>query len=204
MRRLAPLAVSVTLGVSVLFATGTVPRKSPELKFFDPSGKEKLLSSFNGKVVVIEFLLVKCPHCMRVAQTLDKLHSELGPRGFQPIGIAFDNGISGRQVTAYVQRLGITFPIGYSSSQAVDGYLGRDAAERLMVPQIVVIDRKGVVRAQSRPVRELNLENENYLHQLIDTLLRENPPAAGKGHTNSSANRMEQEGSRFSELETAH
>ena len=96
-------------------------------------------------------------------------------------------------MTAYAQRLGITYPIGYSSSVAVDGYLGRDAKERLQVPQIVVIDRKGVIRAQSRPVRELNLEDENYLRNLIDTLLKENAPAT-KSRTVSPSNKASQVG----------
>ena len=183
MRKLIPLAVLLALGVSPLVATAPVPRKSPEFTFVEPSGKQTSLSNFQGKVVVMEFLLINCPHCMRVAQMITKLHKELGPRGFQPVGIAFDNDIGGKNVTAYAQRLGITFPIGYSSSVAVDGYLGRDATERLQVPQIVVIDRKGVIRAQSRPVRELNLEDENYLRNLIDTLLKESTPATSKSRT---------------------
>jgi hypothetical protein len=47
-----------------------------------------------------------------------------------------------------------------------------------MVSQIVVIDRKGMIRAQSRPVRELNLEDENYLRNLIGDLLKEGTPQA--------------------------
>ncbi len=79
-------AALLALAVSSLFATAPVPRKAPELKFLDPSGKEILLSSFGGKVVIIEFMLVKCPHCLRVAQMINKLNGELGPRGFQPVG----------------------------------------------------------------------------------------------------------------------
>jgi peroxiredoxin len=179
-KRAGSLAMLMVVTAAVLVATAPVPRKSLEFAIVEASGKQTSLSSFHGKVVVMEFLLVNCPHCMRVAQMISKLHKELGPRGFQPLGIAFDNDISGKKVTGYVQRFGITYPIGYSSSQAVDGYLGRDAAERLMVPQIVVIDRKGIIRAQSRPVRELNLEDETYLRNLIESLLKENVPATSK------------------------
>jgi thiol-disulfide isomerase/thioredoxin len=184
MRNLAPLPVFLALGVSSLVATALVPRKSPELKFVGPSGKEALLSSFKGKVVVIEFLLTDCPRCLRVAQTINKLHSELAPRGFQPIGIAFDNGINGPVVTNFVQYFKVTYPVGYTSSDKVDSYLGRSAMERLRVPQIVVIDRAGVIRAQSRPAGESNLEDENYLRHLIDTLLRERAPT---GNTKKTA-----------------
>lgn len=179
-KRAGSLAMLMVVTAAGLIATAPAPRKSIEFAIVEPSGKQTSLSSLQGKVVVIEFLLTNCPHCMRVAQMISKLQKELGPRGFQPIGIAFDNDLSGSKVTAFVQQFGISYPIGCSSSQAVDGYLGRAAAERLMVPQIVVIDRKGIIRAQSRPVHELNLEDENYLRNLIDALLKESALAKAK------------------------
>ena len=182
-RYLAPLSLFLLLSASApLIATAPVPRKSPELKFLDPSGQQKLLSNFSGKVVMVEFLLVKCPHCLRVAQTINKLNAELGPRGFQPIGIAFDNGINGPLVKNFTEHFKVGYPIGYTSSDQVDGYLGRAGTERFGVPQIVVIDRKGIIRAQSRPTRETNLENEEYLRNLIESLLKERAPVTGAKH----------------------
>lgn len=173
-RRSGSLAVLLVLAVSAVVAAAPVPRKSLDFTV-EPSGKQTSLSDFQGKVVVIEFLLTDCPHCMRVAKMIAKLDKELGPGGFQPVGIAFDNDISGKKVAAFAQRLGITYLTGYTSSLTVDRYLGRKASDRFMVPQIVVIDRKGVIRAQSRPVREANLEDENYLRNLIEALLKEGP-----------------------------
>ncbi len=185
MRKLIPLAVSLALGVSPLVATAPVPRKSPEFTIVGPSGRQTKLSSFKGKVVLIEFLLTNCPHCMRVSQTLATLYKELGPRGFQPIGIAFDVSITAAGVTSFAQRFGVTYLMGYTSSDKVDSYLGREPADRLQVPQIVVIDRSGVIRAQSRPAGESNLEDENHLRNLIDTLLREGAPAGNTKKTPS-------------------
>lgn len=176
MRKLIPLAVSLTLGVLPLVATAPVPRKSPEFTIVEPSGRQTKLSSFKGKVVLIEFLLTNCPHCMRVSQMLAALYKELGPRGFQPIGIAFDVSITAAGVTSFAQRFGVTYLMGYTSSDKVDSYLGREPADRLQVPQIVVIDRSGVIRAQSRPASESNLEDENHLRNLVDSLLKEEVP----------------------------
>lgn len=177
--RVGSIATMVVAATALLAATSPVPRKSPEFDIAESSGKQISLSSLRGKVVVLEFLLTRCPHCIRVAKMIDRLNKELGPRGFQPVGIAFDVDINGEKVTAFAQQLGITYPIGFSSSRAVDFYLGRAPAERLMVPQIVVIDRNGIVRAQSRPVREVNLEDEAYLHELIQTLTKEPMAVAG-------------------------
>jgi hypothetical protein len=115
---------------------------------------------------------------MRVAKMLGKLQDELGPQGLQTIGVAFDNNLTGKAVTKFSQDLGVTYLVGYSSSAEVDSYLGRTPTERLMVPQIVVIDRGGVIRAQSHPVREANLEDETYLRNFLTNLLKVAAPAA--------------------------
>jgi len=70
-------------------STTSPARKSPELSIMEPGGKSTPLSSFKGKVIVIEFLFLGSQHCMRVATTLNKLYEELGSRGLQPVGIAF-------------------------------------------------------------------------------------------------------------------
>src|SRR5260370_13736062 len=123
MRKVIHLVISLALAVSPLVATAPVPRKSPEFSMVEPSGKRTQLSSFKGKVVLIEFLLTNCPHCMRVSQTLTTLHKELGPRGFQPIAIPFDLNIPAAKGTSFAHRFGITYLMGYTSSDKLDPYL---------------------------------------------------------------------------------
>src|SRR5215471_7133865 len=154
-------------------ATTPLPRKSPELVITEASGKPIRLSKLTGKVVVLEFLVTNCPHCFRVAQTISKLQWEMGNRGLQSIGVAFDKGVDAQTVTNFTGKLAITYPVGYVSSDKVDAYLGRTGDERFRLPQIVVIDRKGIIRAQSQPSGEKNLEDENYLRNMLSTLLKE-------------------------------
>ena len=171
--KILALTVVLAFGVSTVVASVPVPRKSPEFIIVKPSGKQTLLSSLKGRVVVIEFFLINCPRCQRVTGTIARLQKELGQRGFQAVGIAFDTGINGTRVTDFVQRVGVSYPVGYASSDKVDSYLGRQPTERLRVPQIVVIDRRGIIRAQSVQNGEKNLEDENYLRNLIDGFLKE-------------------------------
>ena len=63
----------------------------------------------------------------------------------------------------------------------VDNYLGRNGNEILNIPQVVVIDRAGMIRATSggrggNPA----LEDENSLRTLINGLLNEGVSAGGK------------------------
>jgi peroxiredoxin len=175
MRDVASLAILLALGFPAV-AAPPVLRDSPEFTIVDPSGNTTPLSSFKGQVVVIEFLLIQCPSCLRVAQTINKLYGEMSGRGFRPIGIAFDNGISEPAVRSFVQLLKINYPVGYTTSDQVDRYLGRAITIRFQVPQVVVIDRAGVIRAQSRPSGEANLTDEAYLRNLVGELLDEGVP----------------------------
>jgi peroxiredoxin len=162
--------------------TVTVLRKSPEFTIADASGKTTQLSSFKGKVVVMEFLFVKSPHCMRVATTLNKLNRELGANGFQAVGIVFDPPNTTETeplLPAVVDSLKLTYPLGYASKGAVDSYLGRSGNEILNIPQVVVIDRAGMIRATSGGRGgDPALEDENSLRNLIEGLLNEG--AAGR------------------------
>jgi hypothetical protein len=161
--------------------TTTVLRKSPQLTISEPStGKSTLLSSYKGKVVVVEFMFIASEHCMHVAQVLNKLNRDLGPRGFQPIGIVFDPPkvpTSGEKVIpSLVDYFKLTYPIGFASKADVDTYLGRTGTELLPIPQVVVIDRAGMIRAVTGDRSNPKLEDENSLRTMIEGLLKEAAP----------------------------
>jgi len=177
LRKLAALALLPAWAASAMAVPpASLYRKSPDFTIVQPSGAQTLLSSFNGKVVVLEFLFIRSPHCLRVAQTLNKLQEELGPRGFQSVGIVFGPDASGSAVANLIHYLKLSYPVGYSSAGEVDAYLGRGEKEILKIPQVVVIDRLGIIRAASGTRGEPDLENESSLRNLLDTLLKEPAP----------------------------
>ena len=158
--------------------SGPIPRKSPEFAINEAPGKQILLSSFQGKVIVIEFLFLRSVHCLRVAQTLNHLYGDLGPKGFQPVGIVFGPGADPQSAAYLANDFKLNFPFGYANPGDVDAYLQRESKEILNVPQIVVIDRGGVIRAQSGGKGgNPDLENENSLRSLIEKLLKAEPSA---------------------------
>ena len=82
LRRQSSIIVSITLAATSLLAQAPAPRKSPELSIAKPSGNDLLLSSFKGKVVVMEFMFIASSHCLQLAEMLNKLQADLGSRGF--------------------------------------------------------------------------------------------------------------------------
>ncbi len=124
--------------------------------------------------MVIEFFFIRSPKCLRLAQTMNKLHGELGARGFQPIAIAFGPDADKALLAQMAQHFKLTYPVGYASADDVDKYLVRQENEILNIPQVVAIDRAGVIRAQSGGKGgDPTLENEDSLRKLIDGLLKD-------------------------------
>lgn len=152
-------------------------RKSPEFTLVDVNGKESLLSSYRGKVLVVAFVHTTCPHCQAYSTVLEKLYKELGPRGFQPIDVAWNDNAK-LLVDGFAHQLGLTFPVYYSSYDPVMSFMRFSIMDRPVVPQEVLIDRKGNIRAQSPPQGDPNLQDENYLRKTILELLKETKPPA--------------------------
>jgi thiol-disulfide isomerase/thioredoxin len=183
---------ALALGALFLAAEPAAPRKAPELAFTLPSqGGDRLLSQYRGKVVALEFILTTCPHCQAASHTMTKFQQELGPRGFQAIDLAInaldDNHTPDQAASmtqAFTNSFGVGFPVGYIARDPMMSFMGFSIMERMVVPQLVLIDRKGVIRYQT-PASSNNdewskLMNENTLHQHIEELLAE--PASAQTH----------------------
>lgn len=179
-RFIAAIVVFMLLFSTAAIPSGPVPRKAPELSFYDSSGKAISLSSFKGKVVILEFFFIRSMHCVRVAQTLNKLGDELGARGLQPLGVAFSAPQSEADpatVGNFVQSYRLAFPVGYTEKESVDRFMSRSENEILSIPQVVIVDRTGVIRAQSGDhPGDPRLEDGAYLRTLLDGLLKEGSP----------------------------
>ena len=145
-----------------------------------------MLSSFKGKVVLLEIMFVNSPHCVQLAQVLSELQSSMGSQGFQAVAVAFGPHSDQALVGHVAERLQLPYPMGSATSENVDSYLGRTGTEKLKIPQMVVIDRKGFIRATSG-TGDPTLENESSLRASIDALLKEKAPAGGTAQATSRA-----------------
>src|SRR5260370_26347818 len=158
-------AISFLLLAGSTIAMPPVPRKSPEFTIIEPTGKQRLLSSYKGKVVLLEFLLTWCQHCQHEAQLVTKLYKEFGPRGFQPIGVAFNDNAA-MLVPPFVKQFQVPFPVGYAPDPTVRSFLGAADADRLMAPQVVLIDRKGMIRGQTPVPGDQTFQDEAKLRKM--------------------------------------
>lgn len=143
------LAIVVGLASGLAPATGAfVPRPSPEFVVKLATGRQLLLSSYRGKVVVLMFISTDCPHCQDTCRVImEKLQKEYGSAGFQTLVVAF-NPMAMMLVPDFVTKTGVTFPVGADTLESVYAYLGLSTTLRTYVPIMVFIDRKGMIRSQ--------------------------------------------------------
>jgi peroxiredoxin len=150
-----------------------VPRPAQEIAIETPQGKLSAPRAFRGKVVLMQFLYTTCTHCQATARMLSGLERELGPRGLKVVGIAFNEEAQNNPeaIHGFVAANQVSFPVGATSREAVLKYLGISVVERFVVPQIVIVDRSGVIRAQSDFMGTSELRDEAYLRRFIGGLL---------------------------------
>jgi peroxiredoxin len=165
-------ALALALGLTAAAWGAQVPRPAPEFQASVPNGRPIQLSKYKGKVVVLEFLHTTCVHCQHATQVMNRFVAQYGAKGFQAIGVAFNEGAEAL-VGPFVRDFKVVYPVGYADRKSVLAFLQHDPNTLLSVPQVVIIDRKGVIRHQSLPRNDADSAQEGFLRDSIERLLKE-------------------------------
>ncbi|MBM3775867.1 MAG: TlpA family protein disulfide reductase [Acidobacteria bacterium] len=180
-RHRAPLALAVAAALLAVNAgAAQIPRPSPEFAVQMVDGRQELLSKHRGKVVALAFLLTYCSHCQQTTKILSKLQNEYGPRGFQVLGSATEE-MAVLAVPEFIKQFQPAFPVGFNQRNAVMEYLQHPPMYRMMMPQVVFVDRQGVIRAQhSGDDPFFNADQEKNIRSLVELLLAEKTRTAAR------------------------
>ncbi len=174
LKLLLPLLMLFALPVTA----ANIPRPAGEYKFKTPSG-EQTLSQYKGKVVVLEFLLTTCPACKRCSSTMERLQKEFASKGVQMLGVALNEGAD-KLIGQYVAEVGVTYPVGHGDYRAALKFLQHPEIIRFMVPQLVFIDRQGIIRAQYPGTDAFFNNEEENMRKMIQSLLSPAPAKSKK------------------------
>lgn len=111
---------------------------APEIQLQDLSGKAVKLSSFQGKVVLVDFFASWCAPCREELPVLEKLHKTYHEQGLVILGVNIDNEVSAAR--NFLKTLPVSFLVLHDADKKVAKLYAPPT-----MPSSYLIDRKGHV-----------------------------------------------------------
>jgi cytochrome c biogenesis protein CcmG/thiol:disulfide interchange protein DsbE len=131
------LAVAVLLGG--IAALGVAQAKAPNFSLKTAEGQVVELAKFQGKAVVVNFWATWCGPCRSEIPGMLEVYGKYREKGVEIIGVSLDQG-GFKDVTPFVKRFNITYPVVVGNEAVVDAYGGVNS-----IPTTFFVDRKGNV-----------------------------------------------------------
>ena len=127
----------------------------------DASGKEVSLSSFKGKVVLLDFWATWCGPCKVEIPWFKEFQERYGPQGLQVVGVSVDD--TQAQLEPYLREMQMNYVVlqGLGHDDLLDAF-----GPMLGIPVTVVISRDGRICAKHE-----GLGNRNTFEAEIKSLL---------------------------------
>jgi cytochrome c biogenesis protein CcmG, thiol:disulfide interchange protein DsbE len=143
--RLLLLLIAPIIHLPLVAQTSTggvgVGHSAPNFSRADLTHRKIVLSSYRGKIVLLNFWATWCEPCLTEMPTFVEWQKEYGSGNFQVIGVSMDDAAP--EVIATVSRLKLNYPVLMG-----DEYLGADYGGVLGLPVTFLIDRDGKIRAR--------------------------------------------------------
>ncbi len=114
---------------------------APDFSLPDLHGGQLTLSSYRGKVVLLDFWATWCDPCREEIPQFVELQKQYGDRGLQVIGVSMDDGPE--PVLDFYHRFRMNYPVVMGNAKIGELYGGI-----LGLPIAYVIDRDGRIYAK--------------------------------------------------------
>ncbi|MFM8360512.1 MAG: TlpA family protein disulfide reductase, partial [Verrucomicrobiota bacterium] len=116
--------------------------KPVDLQFKALDGRSVDLPALRGKVVMLDFWATWCGPCVREIPTVKAAYTRLQPKGFEIVGISFDDDRG--KLENFVKRQGMTWP-QFFDGQGWGNKFGQEFGIT-SIPTLWLLDKKGVLR----------------------------------------------------------
>lgn len=120
---------------------GAVESKAPNFSLQELNGQPLQLSSYNGKVVLLNFWATWCTPCRAEIPNFEQFQNQYGPQGLQVIGISMDD--SEKPVREFYQQFKMNYPVAVGNEKVTQSYGGI-----LGLPVSFLIGRDGKIAAK--------------------------------------------------------
>jgi peroxiredoxin len=126
------------------------------------AGENATLSSYRGKVVILNFWATWCPPCRVEMPSMETLYQRFNDQGLEILAVDIGEGAS--TVQQFIRSAGYTFPVLLDGANRVSSVYGIEA-----IPTTYIIDREGKI--VGRVVGSIMWDNQRVI-TAIDALLK--------------------------------
>jgi thiol-disulfide isomerase/thioredoxin len=136
-------------------------KKPLDLKFTATDGTQVDATKLRGKVVLLDFWASWCGPCMADAPHVVEVYKKLRERGFEIIGISFDEDKTAME--SAIKNTGMTWPHHFDG-KGWQSEMGQRFGVR-SIPSTWLFDKQGKLREHGLRGKELEARIENLLKE---------------------------------------
>lgn len=138
----AGLAVLTVIAIGAVACAGAREEATPapEFSLQDLQGNSLSLSSYKGKVLILNFWATWCPPCRREIPDFIEAYKNLKDKGLEILGVSVDD-LSAEALRDWTQKAGMNYPVAMATAKIITDYQPGE-----FIPATIVIDRRGRIR----------------------------------------------------------
>jgi peroxiredoxin len=114
---------------------------APDFVLKDLSGRDTKLSTFRGKVVLLEFWATWCPPCKAAIPDMEKLYGKYHGQDFTILGVSIDADSDAAMVAQFASSHGISYPVLIADESVPTAY------NIMSIPATFIIGKDGTIIA---------------------------------------------------------